>query len=85
MTQVGVRDLKTHASKILEEVEKQRSRYVITKRGRPVGVLLPVEEAAAKEASSSSAWKELERLGEQISRNWTSEKTTLEILDEIRR
>ncbi len=85
MSQVGVRDLKTHASKILEEVEHQRSRYVITKRGRPVGVLLPVEDAPAKEATSSSAWEDLERLGEQISRNWTSEKTTLEILDEIRR
>lgn len=85
MTQVGVRDLKTHASKILEEVEQKRSRYVITKRGRPIGILLPVEDAPTKKATSSSAWEELERLGEQISRNWTSEKTTLEILDEIRR
>lgn len=85
MTQVGVRDLKTHASKILEEVEERRSRYVITKRGRPIGVLLPLEDSPVKEAAAASAWEELEALGEQISRNWSSEKTTLEILDEIRR
>jgi prevent-host-death family protein len=44
MAQIGVKELKATASSVIEEVEGG-SAYIITKRGRPAAVLLPVEDA----------------------------------------
>lgn len=44
MAEIGVKELKTTASSVIERVEGGAS-YVITKRGRPAAVLLPVEDA----------------------------------------
>ena len=37
MPDIGVRELKTHASEIVRNVREQRARYVVTYRGQPVG------------------------------------------------
>jgi len=50
MPDVGVRELKARASEIIRNVRERRARYVITYRGRPVGVLLPLDEATQAEA-----------------------------------
>lgn len=87
MTEVGIRELKAQASKILDEVREHGARYVITRRGRPVGVLLPIEQAPPPNAAGpegADAWQELERLGEEIGRGWTSSLTSSEILSELR-
>ena len=44
MAQIGVKELKATASAVIDEVEAGAS-YVITKRGRPAAVLVPVDEA----------------------------------------
>ena len=44
MAEIGVKELKATASAVIEEVEGGAA-YVITKRGRPAAVLIPVEEA----------------------------------------
>lgn len=44
MAEIGVKELKTTASAVIERVQGGAA-YVITKRGRPAAVLLPVEEA----------------------------------------
>lgn len=44
MAEIGVKTLKATASAVIERVEAGTS-YVVTKRGRPAAVLLPVEEA----------------------------------------
>jgi prevent-host-death family protein len=88
MAEVGIRELKAKASKILDEVRERGARYVITRRGRPVGVLLPIEQApAARPAGGGElpAWEELERLGEEIGRGWASDQSSGEILTELRR
>jgi prevent-host-death family protein len=88
VTEVGIRELKAKASQILDEVREQGARFVITRRGRPVGVLLPVEQAPPAPAAGAyqpDAWRELERLGEEIGREWTSRRTSGEILSDLRR
>jgi len=47
MAEVGVRELKTRSSEIIRDVREQRTRYVITHRGRPVGLLIPLEKGGA--------------------------------------
>ena len=44
MAEIGIKALKATASSVIDEVESG-SAYVVTKRGRPAAVLLPVEEA----------------------------------------
>ena len=44
MAEIGIRELKSTASAVIDRVEDGAA-YVITKRGRPAAVLLPIEEA----------------------------------------
>jgi prevent-host-death family protein len=90
MPEVGVRELKAHASEIIREVRERRARYLITYRGRRVGVLMPLNEAAAPEQAPglelpNAAWEELTRLGEEIGRSWRSPLTSTELLSDMRR
>jgi len=92
MPDIGVRELKANASEIIRNVREQRARYVITYRGRPVGLLMPLNKANLDSADLSStgepaaaAWDELTRLGEEIGREWGSPLTSAELLSEMRR
>jgi prevent-host-death family protein len=90
MPDVGVRDLKTHASEIIRRVRDERARYVITHRGKPVGLLVPLDEATpaalrSAEAGAEPAWHTLTRLGEEIGREWCSPLSSTELLSEMRR
>ena len=44
MAEIGVKELKTTASAVIDRVEGGAA-YVITRRGRAAAVLLPIEEA----------------------------------------
>jgi prevent-host-death family protein len=44
MAEIGVKELKVTASAVIERVEAGAA-YIVTKRGRPAAVLLPVDEA----------------------------------------
>lgn len=90
MTDIGVRELKTHASEIIRRVRDQRARYVITHRGKPVGLLVPLDEAGpaplrSAEGGAEAAWEALTRLGEEIGREWRSPLSSAELLSEMRR
>lgn len=44
MAEIGIKELKANASAVIDRVGDGAA-YVVTKRGRPAAVLLPVEEA----------------------------------------
>lgn len=90
MPEIGVRELKAHASEIIRNVRERRARYLVTHRGRPVGLLVPVDEARAAPPAlagepAAAAWEELTRLGEEIGRDWRSPLTSTELLSDMRR
>ena len=90
MPNVGVRELKIRASEIIRDVREQRARYVITYRGQPVGLLMPLEETRLPDQpladeSATAIWEELARLGEEIGRGWRSPLTSAELLSDMRR
>ncbi len=87
MADIGVRELKTHASEIVREVKENGKRYIVTHRGRPVAAIVPVEEAriGLTEDSETSVWEELAQLGLQIGQGWQSPQTSAEILSGMRR
>jgi prevent-host-death family protein len=89
MPEIGVRELKTHASEIVRNVRERRARYVITFRGQPVGLLMPLEQTTddllVDTGAPVAAWEALTRLGEEIGKGWRSELTSTELLSEMRR
>jgi prevent-host-death family protein len=81
MAEIGVRELKNRTSEIVRAVREEQVEYVITYRGQPVARLVPVVDAD----SGERAWHELERLSQEISAQWQSDKSAVELLAEMRR
>jgi len=84
MEEIGIRELKARASEVVRAVKERRARYIITQRGEPVAVLLPID-AASPQPDPDEVWTRLEALGQEIAQNWQSEKSAVEILSEMRR
>lgn len=91
---IGVRELKNRATQVLRQVREERAAYVITYYGRPIAVLLPVDEEClanqarrAAEAASPGGGiaAEMEALRRDIDRSWESAKTAVEHVSGQRR
>jgi prevent-host-death family protein len=82
--EIGIRELKSRASEVVRAVKEERARYIITQRGRPAALIIPLD-AAPPEKEADAVWKRLLELGEEIGKGWQSEKSAVEILSEMRR
>ena len=85
MSDIGVRELKIHASKIVRKVKENGARYIVTHRGHPVAAIIPIEEVQGETKKEGSAWDELVSLGQQISQSWQIEQSSAEILSDMRK
>ena len=87
MREIGVRELKIKASEIVRSVREGRAGYIITYRGRPVGLLSPLQDQAPSRVAvgESAAWDELTRLGKKIGRGWPAGVSSADVLSEMRR
>lgn len=47
--QMALRDVKNHLSEIVDEVEREHERVVITKHGRPAAVVLSIDDLESLE------------------------------------
>jgi prevent-host-death family protein len=90
--QVGVRELKTHAANIVREVRESRASYVITHRGQPVGMILPLdpaghvpESAKDMDLEASDAWAAYERAGRRIAGKFSADASGVQLLSDSRR
>jgi prevent-host-death family protein len=91
---IGVRELKNQATEILRQVRENQAQYVVTYYGRPVAVLLPVEEAwlageARRMAQAASPGEELtaelQELRSEAERRGKSAKKAADFVWEQRR
>jgi prevent-host-death family protein len=82
--EIGIRELKTRASEVVRAVKEKRARYVITQRGVPAALIIPLD-AEPPTDKSDEVWEKLVQLGEEIGKGWQSEKSAVEILSEMRR
>ncbi len=85
MPQVGVQELKDRTTEILRDIRENRKEYIITYRGRPVAILLPLEVESEAEHTVGDVWADLARLRQEIERSWHSEKGAVELISEQRR
>ena len=82
--EIGIRELKSRASEVIRSVKEERARYVITQRGRPAALIVPLD-AAPPEKSAEEVWERLMKIREELGKGWQSEKSAVEILSEMRR
>jgi prevent-host-death family protein len=84
MEEIGIRELKARASEVVRAVKERRARYVITRRGRPAALLVPLD-ALPSQPDPREVWARLEQIREELGKGWQSEKSAVEILAEMRR
>jgi antitoxin (DNA-binding transcriptional repressor) of toxin-antitoxin stability system len=87
---VGVRELKTHTARIVRHVREARASYIVTHRGRAVGVMLPLDPAeggspASEHADGRAAWEAFVRAGRRIERRFRPGVSGVRLLSEMRR
>ena len=85
MEEIGIRELKARASDVVRAVKEKRTRYVITQRGKPVAVIVPIDAVVPAKPSDDEVWERLLKIREELGKGWQSEKSAVEILSEMRR
>jgi antitoxin (DNA-binding transcriptional repressor) of toxin-antitoxin stability system len=85
---VGVRELKTHAAGIVRHVRDSRASYVLTHRGRAVGLILPLEPAEDQSPApedAGAAWDAFVRAGRRLARRFRPGVSGVRLLSAERR
>ena len=87
---VGVRELKANAPRILRHVRDSRTSYILTHRGRAVGVILPLDpmesySQAADDSDAVAAWDTFMRAGRRLERRFRPGSSGVRMLSTMRR
>jgi prevent-host-death family protein len=82
--EIGIRELKARASEVVRAVKEERMRYVITQRGKPAAVIIPLDAAPA-ESSGSEVWERLTAIGAELAKGRRTQKSLVQILTDMRR
>ena len=86
---VGVRELKVNAARILRQVRDSRASYVLTHRGRAVGVILPLEAAnpsvAFDDVDAVVRWNDFLHAGRRLKRRFVRRVSGVRLLSSMRR
>jgi prevent-host-death family protein len=73
VAEIGIKDLKSGASRVIDEVSAGRS-YVVTKRGRPAAVIIPLEDAEDLVLANAEEFIEMRRRGRADHRKQRTKK-----------
>jgi prevent-host-death family protein len=87
---IGVRELKTHAARIVRQVRDARASYILTHRGTAVGVILPLDPAgdvgqASEDVDAGAAWRRFVRSGRRLAARFRPGVSGVRILSTNRR
>ena len=82
---VGVRELKAHAARIVRAVRETRASYVVTPRGRAVGVLLPIDADRADGMTDDAAWTTFVDAGRALQQKIRPGTSVVKLLSDSRR
>ena len=55
MPEIGIRELKSQASEIMRAVREERAEYIVTLRGKPVAMIVPVNVSPCAFAAIANA------------------------------
>jgi prevent-host-death family protein len=83
-TEIGIRELKVRASEVVRAVMEKRSRYVITLRGKPAALIIPVDADYDRD-KVNEVWNRLHNLREEVGKGKHNKMNSLEIIEEMRK
>ena len=82
----GVRELKTHATQIMRQVREARASYVLTHRGRAVGVILPLDADDSRVPRGDDAeWRTFLDAGRRVQGRFRAGVSGVRLLSSMRR
>lgn len=81
--EIGIRELKSRVSEVVRAVKEERARYVITQRGKPAAVIVPMD--AVPPEKEDDGWERLLEIRARLGKDKGNKKSSLEILSEMRR
>jgi prevent-host-death family protein len=87
---VGIRELKANAAGIVRHVREAHASYVVTHRGRPVGVILPVDGENERMDESEpvdppAAWQTFLNAGRRLEPKFRRGASGIRALSDMRR
>ena len=85
MPEIGVRELKAHASEVVRKVRDERVRYTITRRGQPVGLIIPLVEVLPEATADDAAWERFWQTVDEIARGWPKGVDGAQMISDMRR
>jgi len=81
MREVGIRELKEHASEIIRDALASREGVAITRRGKIVARLVPVEDPTERRERA----RRMDEIAEAISRRWPEGVSATDAVSQDRR
>jgi prevent-host-death family protein len=92
MSLIGVRELRERTSEVIRRVREDRAEYVVTYQGRPVAIILPLDEERAEaemvqagKKAILSDWEQYEQIAQEIRDAWPADLSTQDLIDAVRR
>lgn len=92
MRSIGIRELHTRTAEVLRKVRERKAEYVVTHRGRPVAVLLPVDTERLEQGmvdtgkqAARAAWERYSGIATEIRKTWPAGRRSDSVLDDVRR
>jgi prevent-host-death family protein len=85
MPAVGIRELKTHASKLVRRVREEGAIIDITYYGEVVARLVPAKQVKTSTQELAALWDEMDRLSAVVSAEWTGSSSAVDTVREDRR
>jgi prevent-host-death family protein len=85
---IGVRQLKNQASRIIRAVREEMAEFVVTLRGEPVAILRPLTEDETHRIRLSKVEEclaEMKALAREVTADWVSDRSGVELVEEQRR
>lgn len=86
MPRIGVRELKIHVSEIVQDVQTNRVRYTVTRRGEPIALVIPYSPDEESELiQEEKAWEEFLDLQDKISQTQKEPFDVADLMEELGR
>lgn len=83
---VGIREFKAKATQIVREVRESRAEYVITHRGKPAALLVPLSDTDDVDPTKvARLFGDIETLADEIAALWPADVSSVDALREDRR
>ncbi len=82
---VGIRELRTSASKLMRRVREKGEAISITYRGEVIARIVPAKPAKADSKTLEAIWADLDGVAAEIGRHWPAEVSAAEAVSAERR